>query len=89
IIKNKDMKKIKNIILGLVCSAGLFAATMTATAPATKAAEQKQDEQQVCAIVVVSACEQAGMGIICRDGSLSADLIRKFAYAIADDLCSY
>jgi hypothetical protein len=39
LLKEKIMKKIKNIILALVCSAGLFAATMTTTAPTVKAAE--------------------------------------------------
>jgi hypothetical protein len=33
------MKKIKKIIIALVCSIGLFAATMTTTAPTITAAE--------------------------------------------------
>jgi hypothetical protein len=33
-IKNKYMKKFKKIIMALVCSAGLFAATMTTTSTA-------------------------------------------------------
>ncbi|MDR1199603.1 MAG: hypothetical protein LBK94_11455 [Prevotellaceae bacterium] len=68
------MKKIRNIIITLVCSAGLFAATMTTTAPTATAAEPVSYKFETC----VNVC---GVELFCVSGGPSNAL-----YAIEDFL---
>ncbi|MDR2064914.1 MAG: hypothetical protein LBP85_04310 [Prevotellaceae bacterium] len=55
------MKKIKKFILAMICSIGLFAATMTTTAPTITAAEPVSYKMETC----VNLC---GFELFCVSG---------------------